>query len=105
MTSQQRYVGVNVTKALVPGCCPILLVTVIVVLLVMVVLVDCDTASAHEYSTVALTLASSMKSIPASTERLTPTVLVIVVSVLVVKDVLTVTPCEIENEQVPPEHC
>ena len=104
MTSQQLYVGVNVTKALVPSCCPILLVTVTVVLLVMVVLVECDTASAHEYITVAVTLASTMKSTPASTERLPPTVLVIVVSVLVVKDVLTVTPCEIENEQVPPEH-
>ena len=72
----------------------------------MVVLVDCDTAWAHEYCTVAVTLPFSMKSIPASTERLPPTVLVIVVSVLLVKDVLTVTPCEIENEHPSEsEHC
>ena len=94
----------NVTKAFVPASCPILLVTVYVVPLVMVVPVDCDTALAHEYSTVAVTSASTIKSTPAFTEILAPTVLVIVVSVLVLKDVLTVMPCEIENEQVPPEH-
>lgn len=64
----------------------------------MVVLVDCDAASAHEYCAVAVTSPFAMKSIPAVTERLAPSVLVIFLSLLVENDVLRVTLCEIENE-------
>lgn len=92
----------NVTNAVVPSCCPSVLVTVTVVLLVMAVPVLLDTAFAKLYCAVKVTSFLMMKSSPEVMERLPPAELVMVVSVDVLKVVETVTPWEMAKEQGPP---
>lgn len=99
MTLQQRYVGVNVTNAVVPTCCPKVCETVVVVLFMIVVLVDDATAFAQVYEVeTSASPPTPRKLNPAVMPTLTPTELVMVCSCQEVKEVDVVTPPDTMNE-------
>lgn len=81
-------------KAVVPLTCPRVFVTVIVVLFIIVFATELLIALAKEMEKAAVNTRSIGQSIPALWEMVTPPVVVMVVSVVVVKDVPTVTALE-----------